>query len=116
MAEAAASAQKVPSPSDIQATVYPPAIPGQRFNMKCLDYGFDEVYFVSVQAEAVHRYADPVSKDGEPPPRKPPPHPMATNEQGVLHICSHSLVFEPTGACPGLAGAAAELPFPTPAC
>jgi hypothetical protein len=31
-------------------------VPGQRFNMKCLDYAFDEVHFLSLQAEAIHHY------------------------------------------------------------
>ena len=53
---------------------------------------------MQVQAEAVHLYIDaPVGQNSVYTAALPrPPHPLPTNEQGTLHICSHSVVFEPT--------------------
>lgn len=82
---------------DVATTVHTPE--GTRFNMKCLDCSWDEAYFTSVQAEAVHRYAPPppqpaASADvGGGSPQRPDPLPCST--EGTLRLCSLSVVFEP---------------------
>ena len=73
--------------ADVSTTVHMPE--GTRFNMKCLDYGMDETYFTSVQAEAVHHY---LQQDPDAPPR---PDPLPTSTEGTLRLCSLSVVFEP---------------------
>jgi hypothetical protein len=91
--------------ADIAATVYPPEAEG-RFNMKCVDHSVDETYFYSVQAEGLHRYSTAApgaapsggatsASAGGGQPQPPPPHPIAAREEGTLHICSLSVVFEP---------------------
>ena len=73
--------------ADVSTTVHMPE--GTRFNMKCLDYGMDETYFTSVQAEAVHHY---LQQDPDAPTR---PGPLPTSTEGTLRLCSLSVVFEP---------------------
>jgi hypothetical protein len=73
--------------ADIAATIHPPEASG-RFNMKCVDTSADETYFLSVQAEAIHRYVDGDALA---------PHPIGTSAEGMLHICSRSAaIFEPS--------------------
>ena len=75
---------------DVATTVHTPE--GTRFNMKCLDCSWDETYFTSVQAEAVHRYTPPAP---QPDDDGSPPDPLPSSTEGTLRLCSLSVVFEP---------------------